>query len=143
LHNPQSMIFLTLVPVNKSAKFYIYKKKNIFLGPDLALSRTGWAGINSPNPARFPFCFHFFLPAGVRELLTHACYRNMVIKMQTKAYLLLHSKMKMTVMEGWPAEMFSSPLFSFRSSPGLLPVLSFSLLRSPIFLLTLLVFFSC
>jgi hypothetical protein len=55
----------------------------------------------------------FFLPAGVHELLTHACYRNMVIKMQTEAYLLLHLKMKMSVMEGWPAETFSSPLFSF------------------------------
>nr|TKS12206.1 hypothetical protein D5086_0000065790 [Populus alba] len=30
----------------------------------------------------------------------------------------------MTVMEGWPAETFSSPLFSLHSSPGLLPVLS-------------------
>ncbi|KAJ6923361.1 hypothetical protein NC652_016871 [Populus alba x Populus x berolinensis] len=33
----------------------------------------------------------------------------------------------MTVMEGWPAETFSSPLFSLHSSPGLLPVLSLSL----------------
>jgi hypothetical protein len=37
-----------------------------------------------------------FLPAGVRELLTHACYRNMIIKMKGEgnaAYLLLYLKM--------------------------------------------------
>jgi hypothetical protein len=63
------------------------------------------------NP--FSLCLYFF--AGVHELVTHACYRNIVIKMQTEAYLLLHLKMKMAVMEGWPAEtvFFSSVFLSF------------------------------
>ena len=37
-----------------------------------------------------------FLPAGMRELLTHACYRNMIIKMKGEgnaAYLSLYLKM--------------------------------------------------
>jgi hypothetical protein len=57
----------------------------------------------------------FFLPEGVRELLTHAFYRNIVIKTQTEAYLSLHLKMKMTVMEGWSAEtiFFSYVFLSF------------------------------
>jgi hypothetical protein len=59
----------------------------------------GWAGPSGParslaqasDPAG-----PFFLPAGVRELLTHACYRNMIIKMKGEgnaAYLLLYLKM--------------------------------------------------
>jgi len=95
---------MTLTQVNKPINlYYFYSCIHIllfFFWAGSSSAHRGWAGPSGPArslaQASDPAGPIFFLPAGMRELLTHACYKNMIIKMKGEgnaAYLLLYLKM--------------------------------------------------